>query len=457
MAAGWRACAPRAAGVAALATLLLAATGEVRAQPVGGSPQGPQPRGRAYQGLFGPEPQTTDGDTLTFVGSLSGGYDDNVYAGAGGSGSPSRQEDGWLAAVSGQLAYERRTRRLQLETAALGAAQYSPTFEQDWARFGSLLAGLRYDPTPRWSVGLNGRVGYRDQLRFSQVPDGGADLSPGVPSVPNADLEGEGSIVERPSVLYSGGANLSYRVSQRGSFSALAHGSHIDYLDDDQAQDVWSAGARYRYRVTNYFTADAGYGYREGNYARGAGTDQVNRSHSILAGGDYSRPLSANRRTYLNLGFGSAIYSREQAVVDQGQFYRFIANAGISHDFGRSWQLMATYRRGIQWILYSPDPVNVDNVHLDLAGNLTPRWSLAATSFYSNGQLAATAQARPLDRFGNTARLQYAMTRSLAAFVQYVYYYYLTDPLTAAQLGIAPEYDRNGVRVGLTTVVPLMR
>ena len=67
------------------------------------------------------------------------------------------------------------------------------------------------------------------------------------------------------------------------------------------------------------------------------------------------------------------------------------------------------------------------------------------------------AQARPLDRFGNTARLQYAMTRSLAAFVQYVYYYYLTDPLTAAQLGIAPEYDRNGVRVGLTTVVPLMR
>ena len=83
--------------------------------------------------------------------------------------------------------------------------------------------------------------------------------------------------------------------------------------------------------------------------------------------------------------------------------------------------------------------------------------SLAATSFYSNGQLAATAQERPLDRFGNTARLQYAMTRSLAAFVQYVYYYYLTDPLTAAQLGIAPEYDRNGVRVGLTTVVPLMR
>jgi hypothetical protein len=426
-------------------------------QPVDRGTQPSQPGGRAYQGLFGQQPITAQGEALTFVGSLSGGYDENVFAGSGTSGSATRQEEGWIGVATGQLVYQQNTSRRRLEAGAVGGVQYSPTFEDDFARNGSIFANLSQDLTTRWSLGLSGRVGYRDRLRFAQVPDGGGGLAPLPPGGVDDDLEGEGSIAERPSVIYSGGGNVSYRVSPRGTFTALAHASHVDYLDDDQQQDIWSAGARYRYRVTSYFSADAGYGYREGNYARGAAGDQVSRSHSILAGGDYSRPLSPSRRTYLTLGIGSAIYSRDRAAADQGNLYRLIGNARLTHEFGQSWQFTAGYRRGVQWLFYSPEPVFVDNVDLTLSGYFSPQWSLSVLSFYSNGQLAATAQARPLDRFGNTVRLQYAMTRSLAAFAQYIYYYYLTDPITAAQLGIAPEYDRNGFRIGLTTFVPLMR
>jgi opacity protein-like surface antigen len=438
--------------------LLLAAAGEARAQPADRTLPGAEPVGRAYGALFGQDSPVTTGDGLVFIGSLAGGYDDNVYAGAGAGSSSRRQVGGTLGVASGRLVYGRTTGRMRVGAGALGSAQYSPAFEKDYALTGAVDGQLNYDMTNRWSVGVGGRVGYRDRLRLTRVPGGPDGDSSGLPGA-EGELDGEGGASEQPSVFYHGRGNLSYRSSPRGTFTASASASHVDYLDRDERHDVWGAGAHYRYRVTPHFTSDVGYDYREGSYSRPAGPDldSQNRTHSITVGGDYTRPLSASRRTYLTLGFGSAAFSQERALGDPRQRWRFIGNARVNHEIGRSWQVAASYRRGMQWVFYAPEPVFADDVSAMLSGHFSRQWSLTTMVGYSNGQLAATARDRSLDRFGSTVRLQYAITRNLATFAQYLYYYYRMDPLTALQVGISPEYDRNGFRVGLTTIVPLLR
>jgi hypothetical protein len=52
--------------------------------------------------------------------------------------------------------------------------------------------------------------------------------------------------------------------------------------------------------------------------------------------------------------------------------------------------------------------------------------------------------------------LQAALSRNIAAFVQYFYYRYFYEE-TVLPIGLPSEFDRQGVRFGLSFWVPLLR
>ena len=59
--------------------------------------------------------------------------------------------------------------------------------------------------------------------------------------------------------------------------------------------------------------------------------------------------------------------------------------------------------------------------------------------------------------YTGTVRLSYPVTRTFAAHVEYLYYFYDTLGSTPIAPGIASRVERNGVRAGLTLRVPALR
>jgi hypothetical protein len=49
------------------------------------------------------------------------------------------------------------------------------------------------------------------------------------------------------------------------------------------------------------------------------------------------------------------------------------------------------------------------------------------------------------------------VTKALATYVEYVYYFYTFSPTLPLPPGVPPGLTRNGVRVGLTLWAPLRR
>ncbi len=83
--------------------------------------------------------------------------------------------------------------------------------------------------------------------------------------------------------------------------------------------------------------------------------------------------------------------------------------------------------------------------------------------FRSSG--SATWALSTLDRPGQnryngmsaTAQLHYALTQYLALYSRYIYYQYQYDEGIPLDPRLARAMDRQGVRVGLTTSIPLIR
>jgi hypothetical protein len=81
------------------------------------------------------------------------------------------------------------------------------------------------------------------------------------------------------------------------------------------------------------------------------------------------------------------------------------------------------------------------------------------TGGYSNGTsaLASSADAATLDTYTADVRLRYALGRSVALFASYLYYVYEFQARTPSSATVPPALERNGVRVGLTLWLPLLR
>ena len=61
------------------------------------------------------------------------------------------------------------------------------------------------------------------------------------------------------------------------------------------------------------------------------------------------------------------------------------------------------------------------------------------------------------DTYTGDVRLRYALTRTFAAYVEYLYYFYDSRGSVPIAPGIPAGLERNGVRAGLTLRVPALR
>ncbi len=240
----------------------------------------------------------------------------------------------------------------------------------------------------------------------------------------------------------------------------------VDVLDDDDAQNafvndyrtqVGTVGLQYSRPISRHAMFVLGYGVRGTDRAGSTGDPEI--LHNINGGVNYGRALSFSRRTSLSFTTGSAVavIDRDDGTSNDRRTRAFLTgNAALTHELGRTWTATLSYTRALRtWDefrqLYFTQAVNAQ-----VGGLLSRRMSLTGGASWADSSLQNQGGGTHRG-YSASVRTQYALSRFLALYAQYVYYHYRFSDVIVIDARIPRELDRQGVRVGLTTSIPLLR
>jgi hypothetical protein len=276
------------------------------------------------------------------------------------------------------------------------------------------------------------------------------------------------AISDSESYQYGTTLTLTRGLTRRSRLSATGEFQYTDYLHETGTQrDLNSEGVHGEYSnsLARNTALRLGYRYRTGKFGYGVGAIATDpgvtaTEQGIDFGVAYSRPLSATRRMMFSSNFGSSTVATpisSAAGTGANRLIRLSGDVAAGWQFTSSWQTRATFRRGLEYVAQLTEPVYIDGFSAELGGLVTRRIDVQTSARYSSGVSALNRDALAFGTRGADLRMQYAVTRSLAVYTQYLYYFY--DFTGNAQLptGIPSGLERHGVRAGLTLWVPAVR
>lgn len=317
----------------------------------------------------------------------------------------------------------------------------------------------------RSTMSLDGRAAYSPSYLFGLFPDPAGASTPGeaMPAAPDYATR------DAASYTYGTSASLTHGLSRRSRLTTSGDFGYTDFLREDAAQqDATSHGftGGYSRNVTRNVLVNAEYRFRAGTFGSGVGADlpegdDRTTEQGAVVGVAYVRPLSATREFHLRFNFGSSLvkgpFSTEDGFV-RGRGYRFSGDADVVYQFSRTWQAMGTFRRGLEFVAQLTEPVFVDGTTVGVRGLLSPRLDLQTSARYATGESALNRTTLAFDTYGGDARLRYALTRSMAVYGEYLYYFYDFSGGTPQSLPtLAAGLERHAIRAGLTLWLPVVR
>jgi len=426
-------------------------------------PAGAQTGERAVFG--GARAGSPTGETLNVTVDLAEAYDQDVVAGVGPAAQSLFQGSGLYTTMVPQLDFATHGGRVQVGITAGASARYYAAPQQEFLMMSeSAGAGFSVSLTSQTSISFNQNVAYSPTL-FS-----GLFASVGTPSLgdsasPTADYANSA----RRSISYGTTAGLTHKFSTRAT-GVIRAGYHSDHftgqetgLADVQSKEV---GGQFNYSLSRDMKLRFGYTYRQGQYL---GLPQT-IEHNGDIGVDYSRPLSKTRKTSFAISVGPVMADGAlangvlaNAVLPEGNSldvrrqYRLVGDMSLIHQMGRTWNLKGTYHRGMGYIQGFQGPVFTEAYAASADGLVNRKTDLSLTAAYSTGDSALIGSASPFTTYTGDARVRYALNHTVAAYVEYLFYFYDIGPGIVLPLGIPPGLTRNGVRVGVTMWVPVRR
>lgn len=432
---------------------------EVSAQLIGSDSPPPESVRRPYRGLFGGFVDPNSPQSLVLSGSLFGAYDDNVTAGVIGNQriDPRLQRSGAYYGATAGLNYS-LSKSLERVAFGLGSGVSASTYQVDGDNsivpHANVSGNLSYSLARRTSISLSQQVVYSRYYRFLLFPsligadDDGALLG-------DPDLE----LFARTALRYGTNVGFTRGLGARSSLSLGYNFGSVDYRDDEYLD--WrnqSASISFDRRLTSHATLQLGYGYR---VAQVRGADRGSReAHDLNVGVAYSRALSFSRRTSFAFSTGSAILVRDDLTVpgtDPHTRFHLLGNATLTHEIGRTWTAQAAYNRGLLFREGFDDPFFTDALSASIGGLVTRRLDLSSMARWSFAALDRSGPGNQHDSFAVSAQARYALSQFLALFARYVYYQYEFGENVQLDPGLARSLDRQGIRIGVTASLPLIR
>lgn len=423
---------------------------------------------RPYRGIFGSANDPNQPQTLIFNGSVYGAYDDNVLAGVTQrrTRDPFLQESGTYQGADAGLEYtlQKRAERYSLAAAAGGMLRYSysPDNGDSTTPFGHVDLQFDWHVTESTLLSTSQSTAYASRYNFSFLPRGDQMTGQDLPYMSSADFD----LFGMPALRSTSAVILTQQLGGRNtSISAgyLYRTANVfeDVLVGDRYNDYRTQTALLRFNHTRPLNAHAelqlGYGIRMSDRRSGTGEPRI--MQTVNVGVNYSRALSFSRRTTLSFSTGTAILDAEHledGTGDSRPRFRLVGDASLVREIGRTWTAHMGYARAVRVRDGFTELYFTDVATADVNGLFTRRVSWTAAASWARSTL---------DRAGNnghrgqsvTSQLNYALNSTFALFARYIYYTYRYDEGIPLDSRLPRALDRQGVRVGLTTTVPLIR
>jgi hypothetical protein len=432
--------------------------------------QDERPAQPLFRGLFGGAAPIFSRDHVL---DLNG----SIFAGHAETDSPDEDSvpEAWFRGASGSLVYRRGW---QNGASVTGFASGGSSFSQQ-------LEDVDRSPwVTRWSAGGSGAYSMELGRRTSMALSGGAVYSPyyglgvggfgavgggggfgigggNISNVPGLDY----ALTEQPNLSSSGQVSLSREFTRRSSVHAVYSARAVTVFDEDPDAPIGDyhmhrLGARYQYRINQWVSARAGYGYNRAFYDLEEVSPDGYHNIDVGVDGGYGREFQIARRTTFDFNTNSAVFLVESTRQDDSfdPLTRLFVggNAGLAHRWGRSWEARAQYTRSAGFVDGFSDPVQSNAVFATVVGVPVRRLDFAAQVRYVFGVVGFSSDDHDYDMKTATAQLRWAVTRNVAAFGQYFYYTHRFDPGVVLPGTLDRDWDRRGWSVGLTAWLPLL-
>jgi len=426
---------------------LLATESLTRAQGVVVPPREPQ-------GLFGGiRPDDSTSKRLDIEASLIAGYDDDVPYELRPALDPSNlQSGGFSGTADAKGTFTWRSPRTEIGANVTSMFRQSESGELQGVAGYSAGAGFSRQLPGKFNLSVNQSATYSPTYMYGLFP---ADASTAPGAAPSTSLDY--AVGRFESYDYVTTVSLRRDFTRRNSFTATGDYQFTDRLHPTEFwNDITSYVARGEY-VHNLARNTALTGrarYRSGDYGY-IGTGKTTEA-GFDFGVDYTRPLSASKRTTIRFNAGATRAEFPQVVTGFDRRIRGTGELGFDYSFSRTWQARANVRRGLEYLVDLPTPVFNDAVSVGADGLLSRRVDVSMFVGYSDGASLDNRDSLQITTYTGNVRGRYAFSRTLAVYVEYLRYYYQFRGSTSVLAGIPPRWDRSGVRAGLTLWVPTL-
>jgi hypothetical protein len=339
--------------------------------------------------------------------------------------------------------------------------------------------GISRQFSTRTNVSVGQSIGYSPTFYFLQrllavsglAAPGSSSLLPEGEASTSLDYSSSDS----RAYTYETNARVSHDVSRRGVVSLSGSYRYTDLAANVENPLVdltaYEAGGAFRYGLAPGAGLRLGYTYRKGDHGYGyLPARNAAVAHDIDVGIDYDRGLSLSRRTRLTFSTGSSLLRTPvqgltvegnpedpSQTQNQNRFhYLFLGGATLSHGFGRTWSLAADYSRRVTFVEGINAPVYGDRLTLSSRGLANRRVQLGVSASYSTGETVTVTTAPAFTTYSGAARAFFAVNRTWALSLEYVYYYYDFTATETLAAGLPRKLERNSVRAGLAMRVPFI-
>jgi hypothetical protein len=441
-------------GIVAAGVLVLVASAPVALA------QAPAESARAYRGLFGGAGADANaGQSLNLSMSLFEAYDSDRLADVA-IAPPVFQSGGFYTGLAPSMDFESHTQRVHVGVTAGSNLRYYGDLHQVIATSHSVGAGLTAQITGTTTLFVNQGVSYAPAYLYGLFAKIGGPAAGDVIS-PAADY----ALTTERSYAYATRASITQTLTPRATLSFIADARYTTFVGRAPGfPDLhgYDAGGQFTYAVDRDVKLRFGYTYRDTQYSS---TNKFSE-HDLDAGIDYSRPLSRTRRTTAGFSVGptsanvpvpaSTTVTVPVPESDSGRRQYWLgADAFVNHQMGRSWNARGTVRRSVVYVEGLPHPVFTNALAAVTEGFLNRRTDLMATAAYTQGVSAGAGTPGTFATYTGDVRMRFATSKRLAAYVEYVYYFYNFGQTLLLPPSVPPRFSRNGARIGLTLWVPM--
>jgi hypothetical protein len=405
----------------------------------GQSTDTPQPS----HGLFGPtKSEQRSPRQLDLNWSLYGAQDDNT-AEILDLDSP-LPANRMYSGANLSLAYTRRPPHKTLTLGAASATRYYPDLHRLISTRYSGSATFTVIPSEFWQVQTAGTVSYSP---FYQVVLG---ASPGLDGPDLPGPSGDYATSRQEAMTYGSFIGARRTFNQTSSMNMSYELRYMQLLGAAEIADQ-RAEFRYTRAVSKSFALNLGY--------RQSAITPVRRSadHAIFGsnvdvGLGYNRRLFSSSRTMVSFTSGTSTVS-----TANGSQFLLTGSARLTRQLSRLWTAQVLYDRGVQVPEGTLRPFFSDTVIANLSGYFNRRVMFRAFPSYARGTVGIGPQSNPYNSLSNTTRVEVALGRHVALYLEHFYYRYaFANNVDLPEL-LAGGLNRQGARAGLTLWTPVIR